>query len=305
MFKKLIFAPLFLTYSFGFDYNLEPKKVTEDIWCFFGKTEAPSKQNGGFMSNSCYIDANDSYVLVDTGTSYKFAQQAYEAMQKIKDLKVSTVIITHDHDDHWMGNSFYKDRFNSKIYAPKSINENYDENSRTRIFEILSKEDMENTKIVKADVTVENELNLTVGNKNIKIIPTKLIAHTNDDLLIYLPKEKTIFTGDIVMNERITSNRDGSVIGTLKILDLIDSYEWENLVAGHGTITNKSAISHTKEYFTKLKDSVLEAIEAGITADEITKKVTLDEFKDIDMYDELNSRNIFDAFRELEFYEEE
>lgn len=305
MFKKLIFAPLLLTYSFGFDYKLEPKKVSEDIWCFFGKTEVPSKQNGGFMSNSCYIDAKDSYVLVDTGTSYKFAKQAYEAMKKIKDLKVSTIIITHEHDDHWMGNSFYKDTFNSKIYAPKSINANYDENSRPRIFEILSKEDMENTKIIKADVVVEDELNLKVGNKDIKIIPTKLIAHTNDDLLVYLPKQKAVFSGDIVMNERITSNRDGSVLGTLKALDLINSYEWNTLVAGHGTITDKLAISHTQNYFTKLKESVLEAIDAGVSADEITKKVTLDEFKDIAMYDELNSRNIFDAFREFEFYEEE
>ena len=31
----------------------------------------------------------------------------------------------------------------------------------------------------------------------------------------------------------------------------------------------------------------------------------MDDFKDIAMFDELNSRNVFDAFRELEFYDEE
>ena len=307
MFKKIVFFTLFCTFGFAsnFDYKLKPQKVSENIWCFFGKTEVPSKENGGFMANSCYIKAKDSYILVDTGANYNFAKQAYEAMQKIEDLKVSTIIITHEHDDHWMGNSFNKDRFNSIIYAPKSINENYNENSKPRIFEILDKNEMENTKVIKADVVVSDEKVINISDKTIKIIPTKLTAHTKDDLIVYLPDEKVIFTGDIIMNQRVTSNRDGSVIGTLKAIDLINSYDWNTLIAGHGTITDKKATDFTTKYFTLLKTRVLEAIEAGITADEISKVVTMDDFKDVAMFDELNSRNVFDAFRELEFYDEE
>ncbi|QNM90956.1 MBL fold metallo-hydrolase [Aliarcobacter cryaerophilus] len=307
MFKKIVFFTLFCTFGFAsnFDYKLKPQKVSENIWCFFGKTEVPSKENGGFMANSCYIKAKDSYILVDTGANYNFAKQAYEAMQKIEDLKVSTIIITHEHDDHWMGNSFYKDRFNSIIYAPKSINENYNENSKPRIFEILDKNEMENTKVIKADVVVSDEKVINISDKTIKIIPTKLTAHTKDDLIVYLLDEKVIFTGDIIMNQRVTSNRDGSVIGTLKAIDLINSYDWNTLIAGHGTITDKKATDFTTKYFTLLKTRVLEAIEAGITADEISKVVTMDDFKDVAMFYELNSRNVFDAFRELEFYDEE
>ena len=307
MFKKIVFFTLFCTFGFAsnFDYKLKPQKVSENIWCFFGKTEVPSKENGGFMANSCYIKAKDSYILKDTGANYNFAKQAYEAMQKIEDLKVSTIIITHEHDDHWMGNSFYKDRFNSTIYAPKSINENYNENSKPRIFEILDKNEMENTKVIKADVVVSDEKVINISDKTIKIIPTKLTAHTKDDLIVYLPDEKVIFTGDIIMNQRVTSNRDGSVVGTLKAIDLINSYDWNTLIAGHGTITDKKATDFTTKYFTLLKTRVLEAIEAGITADEISKVVTMDDFKDVAMFDELNSRNVFDAFRELEFYDEE
>ena len=307
MFKKIVFFTLFCTFGFAsnFDYKLKPQKVSENIWCFFGKTEVPSKENGGFMANSCYIKAKDSYILIDTGANYNFAKQAYEAMQKIEDLKVSTIIITHEHDDHWMGNSFYKDRFNSTIYAPKSINENYNENSKPRIFEILDKNEMENTKVIKADVVVSDEKVINISDKTIKIIPTKLTAHTKDDLIVYLLDEKVIFTGDIIMNQRVTSNRDGSVIGTLKAIDLINSYDWNTLIAGHGTITDKKATDFTIKYFTLLKTRVLEAIEAGTTADEISKVVTMDDFKDVAMFGELNSRNVFDAFRELEFYDEE
>ena len=305
MFKKIAVSVALCSSLFAFDYNLEPVKVNDSTWCFFGKKEAPSKENGGFMANSCYIDAKDSYVLIDSGTSYNFASQAYEAMKKIKDLKVSDIIITHEHDDHWMGNSFYKEKFNSKIYAPKSINENYDENSKPRIFEILDSKEMENTKIIKADVVISEDTKIEVGNKTINIIALPHKAHTSDDLMVFVDENKTMFTGDIIMNERITSNRDGSVVGTLKAIDLIKTYPWENLVAGHGVNTGKTALDHTEKYFTLLKTRVLDAIEDGQTASTISKVVTMDDFKDIAMFDELNSRNVFDAFTELEFYDED
>ena len=147
-------------------------------------------------------------------------------------------------------------------------------------------------KVIKADVVVSDEKVINISDKTIKIIPTKLTAHTKDDLIVYLPDEKSYFTGDIIMNQRVTSNRDGSVIGTLKAIDLINSYDWNTLIAGHGTITDKKATDFTTKYFTLLKTRVLEAIEAGITADEISKVVTMDDFKDIAMFDELNSRNV-------------
>ncbi|OCL96466.1 MBL fold metallo-hydrolase [Aliarcobacter thereius] len=290
-------------FLFAFDYNLKPIKVSSDVWCFFGKTEVPSKENGGFMANSCYVKTDKSYVLIDSGTSYNFASQAYNAMKKIEELPVSNIIITHEHDDHWLGNSFYKDNFNSKIYAPKSINTNYTSSSKPRIFKILDKKELENTKIIKADIIVEKDLTLEIDNKVFKILHIPYKAHTNNDLMVYLENSKTMFTGDIVMNERITSNRDGSIIGTLKVLDLLSTYPWQTLVAGHGTIVDKNAIKHTENYFNKLKKDILQAIEDGIEADEITNIVTMDEFKNIDMFDELNSRNVFDGFTELEFYE--
>ncbi|MGE3593676.1 MAG: MBL fold metallo-hydrolase, partial [Arcobacter sp.] len=140
--------------------------------------------------------------------------------------------------------------------------------------------------------------------KEIIVIPTGVKAHTSDDLFVYLPNDKVLFSGDIVMNGRVTSNRDGSVIGSLKALEMINSKKWDVLVPGHGIDTSKTAADETIKYFTLLKQRVLEAIENEVTGNDITKIVTMEEFKNKALYDELNSKNVFDAFRELEFYEE-
>ena len=304
MFKKILFSILLSSvYTFAFDYNLKPIKVTNDVWCFFGKLDMPTKENGGFMSNSCYIKADKSYVLVDSGASYAFASQAYEAMSKIEKLPVSTVISTHSHDDHWLGNNFYKEKFNAKILGPSLINKEYNESSITRMHQVLSKENFKGTKIIPVDDIVNETRTLKIGNKELIIVPVGVKAHTSEDLFVYLGSEKVLFSGDIVMNGRVTSNRDGSVIGSLKAIDMINSNKWDYLVAGHGLDTSKTALNEANEYFTLLKQRVLEAIENDTSGTEITKVVTMDEFKDKPLYGELNSKNVYDAFRELEFYE--
>jgi len=105
------------------------------------------------------------------------------------------------------------------------------------------------------------------------------------------------------MNGRVTSNRDGSIIGALKAIEMINSKKWDILIPGHGIDTSKTATDEIVKYFTLLKQRVMQAIENEITGNEITKVVTMEEFKNKALYDELNSRNVYDAYRELEFYE--
>jgi glyoxylase-like metal-dependent hydrolase (beta-lactamase superfamily II) len=306
MYKKLILSALISSSSlFGFDYDLKPKKISDNVWCFFGKLEVPNKQNGGFMSNSCYIKTNDGYVLVDSGPTYKFAQQAYNSMSKIEKLPVKVVINTHDHDDHWLGNSFYKEKFNAKLIGVELQDKNYKPNDKTRMFHLLSKDAIEGTKIVKLDQYIKESTKLNIGNEEFLLILIGTKAHTPEDIFIYMPKKKILFSGDLVMNGRVTSNRDGSVIGSLKALDMINSKKWDILVAGHGFDTSKTATDEYVKYFTLLKQRILKAVEDDIGADAVNDVVKMEEFKNKAMYKEVNSRNIFDAYGELEFYEEE
>ncbi len=291
-------------YSSEFDYKLEPKKVDENIWCFFGALEPPTKKNGGAMSNSCYIKTKDSYVVFDSGPSYIFAKQAYKKMSKIAKLPVKYVINSHFHDDHWLGNSYYKEEFNSTLIGPKTINDNFKDGDKTRMFRVLSKDAIKDTKIIKLDQTPTKTVTIKEGKEEFIITPLPYKAHTIKDLYLYIPKRGIIFSGDVVMNGRITSNRDGSVIGQLKALDELKSKSFKHLIPGHGLITNKSAADESIKYFTLLKDRVKKALEDDVDATEITKKVQLKEFKDKAMYDLLNARNVADAYVELEFLED-
>jgi len=286
----------------GHDYKVQPKKVADGIWCMFGALDAPTKENGGFMSNSCYIETDGSWVLWDAGATYKFAEQAYSQMKKIKDMPVSTVILSHEHDDHWLGAGYYQKNFGAKVIGSKLIARDFKpgHEAETRMYRILTPEEVEGTKIIKVDETAkEGTTTFNIGGLEMKYVSLGQ-AHSEDDYLLYIPSKKVMLAADVIMNGRITSNRDGSVLGQLKAIDTVKSMQWDVLVPGHGLITDKTAADESTLYFTLLKERIINALDDDVEATEINEVVTLPEFKDKAMYDMLNSNNVSAAYTELE-----
>ena len=291
--------------SDAFDYKLEPKKVAENVWCFFGAIEKPTKENAGNMANNCYIKTTEGYLVMDTGPSYQFAKQAYAAMQKIEDLPVKYVVNSHEHDDHWLGNDFYKKKFGTILMGPESINTNYKEGDKTRMYNVLPQNAIEGTHIIDLDKIVKEKETIVLGGEKFDIIPIDVKAHTGDDVFIYMPDRKVLFAGDLVMNGRITSGRHGSVMGQLKALAIMQKLDWKVMVPGHGFITDATAMDEASLYFKLTKERILKALEEDVDATEINEVVKLIEFKDKAMYDILNAHNIGFAFDELEMLDED
>lgn len=284
-----------------FDYNLKPKQVSENVWCFFGALEIPTKENGGNMVNTCYIKGDNSYVLWDTGPSYVYAKQAYEAVSKIAGkLPVKHVILSHEHDDHWLGNNYYKEVHGAEIVGPESINLNYEVgHEESRMFKTLSENAIRGTKIIHVDKWYKKVIKFKIAGLNFEYVPVGM-GHSVEDYFLYMPDNKLILAGDLVMNGRITSNRDGSVMGQLRALEMINSKEWTKLVPGHGFIIDKTATDEAVQYFTLTRDRVQAAMDEGVDSTEIVEAVPLEEFKDKALYDLLHASNISRAFMEFD-----
>ena len=283
------------------NYNLQPKQVSENVWALFGVLEAPNKGNAGNMLNTCYIKGDDSFIVWDSGPSYIYAKQAYEAMSKVVGaLPVKHIFISHEHDDHWLGNNYYKEVHNAEIIGPECINKNYTVGqSDLRMFNSLNKNAIRGTKVIHVDKFYKESIKLNIAGVDLEYIYAGN-AHSEEDFFMYLPQSKTLLAADMVFNGRITSNRHGSVENCLAALEVIDSKEWTTMVPGHGFITDKTAADEIKLYFKLLKKRIESAIDDGIDSIEIVEKVPLEEFKDKAMYSLLNSNNVARAFTEYD-----
>ncbi len=301
---KYILIVLLTLSSYGFDYELKPEKVANDVYCCFGKLENINKANGGNMVNTCFVTTKEGFVVIDSGPTYAYASQVFEQMQKIAKLPVKYVISTHDHDDHWLGNSFYKSK-GAVIIGPKTYDENVVVGMETRMQTVLGKELFGKTTIVKLDTVVDNNLTLSVGEKHFVIKQFVKQAHTEGDLVVHLLEENVVFAGDVVFNGRLTSIRDGSLIGSLKILDYIDALHPKVIVGGHGRKTDVNATQALRNYLTDMKKEILEMIEDDVSMIDITQKVPMSKYKEMKLYDVLHKSNVLHVYQELEMYDED
>ncbi len=288
----------------GFEYTLQPIKVADDTYCFFGALENITKENGGNMVNTCFVQTKDSFVVIDSGPTFSYASQAYDEMQKIAKLPVKFVINTHDHDDHWLGNSFYKSK-GALLIGPRTYEQNVVVGMETRMQRTLGKELYGKTKIVPLDTIVDNNLTLKISGKIFNIKQMVKSAHTEGDLLIHLPNEGIVFAGDLVFNDRLTSIRDGSLIGSLKMLDEIDALHPKVIIGGHGYATDSNATKSMRAYLTQIKEEVQDALDNDISIEDVTKKVLMTKYKEMKLYDVLHSRNVFVSYQELEMLDED
>jgi len=303
MFKLFICSVISVS-LYAFEYDLQPKKVAENIYCFFGKLENISKQNAGNMVNTCFVQTKVGFVVIDSGPTFSYASQVYNQMQKIAKLPVKYVINTHDHDDHWLGNSFYKSK-GALLIGPRTYEQNVFVGMETRMERTLGKTLFDKTQIVPLDTIVDIDLSFTVGEEKFEIKQLENLAHTKGDLVVFLPNKSTLLVGDLVFNGRLTSLRDGSILGSLDALEKIDAYHAKHVISGHGYNTDTNATTAFKAYLLEMKQEVQKALDDDIGMEEIGKTVTMSAYKNMKLYDVLHTRNVLDAYKELEMIEDD
>lgn len=301
MMRALLGILFFVVTSLSaFDYALKPVRITSDVHCFFGKPEIMDKTNNGNIVNSCYIDAGEGYVVVDTGPSYAYAESAYKAMQRIKSLPVKLVINTHIHDDHWSGNNFFTES-GVRVLGSDDFKVSADISEPTRMQTYISSQAYAATKPTLPTEMISSDTALTVGNQKIELKVVQHKAHTAKDMVVYLPKSKVLIAADLVFNDRLPSVRGGDINGWLSALDELDKLGAVHVIGGHGNRTDKDAARMTREYFTQMRTEIRAAIAEGLSIDDTIKKVTMEKYKKYKLYEGTHRHNVEASYRVLEW----
>ena len=300
--KSLVLIILLVNSLLSFDYKLHPKEVSKDIYCFFGLAQVMDKRNNGNMSNSCFVNMGTSYLVIDSGPTFQYASQAYAQMKKINNLPLSYVINTHIHDDHWLGNDFYKQQ-GAKIIGPSNF-KNLPKAKMTRMQRRISAEAFKGTRQAYPSIFVDDNKTLQIDGKKVLIKSVNHKAHTADDLFVYIPSKKVVFAGDLVFNARLPSLRDGNINGWLTALQELRKMDVKYIIGGHGESINKRSIDFTYDYLSKLKHSLVKLLDEGVDIGDAVNKVKMQEYKDVPFYDSIHRQNVESAYRTLEWEDE-
>ena len=299
--KFFLLSALAFHSLFSFEYTLKPQKISGAIHCFFGAPEIMDTRNNGNMTNTCYVDLGESYLVIDSGPSYNYARDAHKTMRKIKDQKVSHVLITHIHDDHWLGNGYYKEQ-GALIIGPK-IFANTPPSSQIRMQKYISKEAFEGTSEVFPTQFIDGAKTLEIAGRKVELFAYDHPIHSQNDMTIFIPSLEVVFAGDLVFNERILSLRDGDINNWLSALEDIEAKESKYIIGGHGSMFLRQSTQGTKEYLQEVKKFVSEAIEEGLDITDTLERSHMPRFEHLKLYDIMHRQNVESAYRTLEWAE--
>lgn len=301
-----IYLLLFLLISSAIssEYNLKVSKINDNLYCFFGKNDIPTKENKGNMVNSCYIDGGDGLIVIDTGPTYIYAKEAHDIVTKITKKSVKAVVNTHFHDDHIGGNQFFREK-NIPIYAHKAFVEAYEKipDRFDRMKSVLDEKTYKGTKVALPDHYIEQNTTIKTKNGDIILFRPSEKAHTSADIVAWMPNQKIALVGDLVHTGMIIPIRDGNINGWIRAVTELEKLDAKIVVGGHGNSTDKKGVTFMREYLANLKNGVKTAMDQGVDLMDITKKVDMSKYDNIPHNKDTGAKNIIAVFQQLEMEE--
>jgi glyoxylase-like metal-dependent hydrolase (beta-lactamase superfamily II) len=279
-------------------------QVAPNTYFVQGVPEMGSKQNQNFISNAGFVVTPKGVVVIDALGSPVLAQKLIQEIRKITKQKIVAVVLTHYHADHVYGLQEFK-RLGATIYAQRDgLNYLASETAKQRL--IASRIDFapwvnENTRLVPADVWIDQSKTITVGGVEFRISRVGP-AHAPEDLIVFIPSEKVLFAGDLVFRGRIPFVGNADSRGWMSALDEIQKQNPTIVVPGHGSYsTNPVAdITFTRNYLAYLREVMGPAARDLDPFEEAYAKADWSEYEGMPLFRAANRMNAYNVYLSIQ-----
>jgi cyclase len=223
-------------------------------------------EGGG--GNSGVIVGDKGVIVIDAKTTPAGGKELLDDIAKITPKPVTTVILTHSDGDHVNGLASF----------PTGITIIAHEGNKKEQEAALAAggRGAPPAGHLPTQVVTKNKENLKIDGVKLEVLHWAP-AHTSGDLVVYLPSEKIVFTGDIIAvqlpDPLIHLEKNGSSEGWITTTKGIVDLHADQIVPGHGPVqTNadvQARLTRAEEKRAKIKALVAE----GKTLDEVKSAV--------------------------------
>jgi len=125
--------------------------------------------------------------------------------------------------------------------------------------------------------TFEGRLDLTVGDKRVELLEVGP-CHTRGDVLVHLPDDRVVFTGDILFIDGTPIMWVGPVANWIAACDRMIELGAETVVPGHGPITDGRGVRAVRDYLQYVTTQARRRFDAGMPPLEAARDIALGDF---------------------------
>jgi glyoxylase-like metal-dependent hydrolase (beta-lactamase superfamily II) len=285
-----------------FAIQFSPVPVGAGVYAFIGDTGLRTYENQGMNANAGFIVTKAGVVVVDSGSSYLIAKAMYAAIRQVTKLPVKYVINTGGQDHRWLGNGYFKE-IGAQIIASSQALADMQERGASELEALKPelREKIAGTKVVYPERLVGKADTLTMSGTEIRILYFSG-GHTPGDAVVWLPKLRILFSGDLIFVDRLLGVLPFSnTQNWLASFAEIEALKPKAIIPGHGKVCNLAkARRETKDYLSLLRTHMKKALDQG---QELQSAIdTLDQraFGYLQNYDLLKGGNASRVYLEME-----
>ncbi|AQA18676.1 MBL fold metallo-hydrolase [Halioglobus japonicus] len=249
--------------------------------------------NSWGWSNAGLISDGEESLLVDTLYDLELTDEMLAKMRDAEPLanNIDTLVNTHANGDHCHGNELV---CGAEIIASSASAAEMaelppeamaaivamapDMGEMGRYFlDCFGQFKFEGITFTPPTKTFEGELHLQVGDKPVELIEVGP-AHTRGDILVHSPKDRVVYTGDILFIEGTPIIWEGPVSNWIEACRRIEAMDVDHIVPGHGPITDKHGVAAVRQYLEFVHEQARQRYDAGMSAFDAAKDIELAEY---------------------------
>lgn len=253
--------------------------------------------DGGWgWSNAGLIRDGGDALLVDTLFDERLTAEMFKAMAAATGCKaeaIGSLVNTHANGDHCNGNALLP---HADIYASEASAKELSEigpqllaafkehgqsgalgEGGTYFAHIFESFDFAGSRGRLPTKTFSGRMELKVGDKPIQFIEVGP-AHTQGDVLVYSPKDRAVFTGDILFIDITPIMWAGPVSNWLAACDVIAGLDVDVIVPGHGPITDKAGVRKVQDYLRFVDREARKRFDAGMSSEDAALDIALGDY---------------------------
>ena len=167
-----------------------------------------------------------------------------------------SAVLTHAHGDHANGAGLVS-RTGGEVIATETTAEDVSTGPHTypSMFNFSDWGEITPPASIR---TINEPTPLDLGNITVEIHPVPAHAHTGGDIVVWIPTDGVLFTGDLLFHGVTPLGLHGSITGWLDSLTWLESFGARHIVPGHGPLATPDSglVATVRHYLRWILDAV-------------------------------------------------
>lgn len=283
---------------------MELRPLARDVYACLQPDRGLGWSNSGLVARA-------GGLVVDTFWDLPHTRELIETYRGVLPAPARRVVNTHNNGDHCWGNQLFA---GAEILGHRRCAEGFSREVRPAMLQALKTSgggdpklewfvqalepwDFEGIELTPPTTVFDGDLTLDLDGIEAELLYVGP-AHTAGDVIVHLPAERIVFTGDILFRRCTPIGWDGTFANWIAALDRILALRPELVVPGHGPLCGTEGPAEMKEYLLYVRSEAKRFFDGGVPALEAARRIDLGPYADWTEPERLVF-NVERAYREL------